>query len=123
MVTLPLVLLAIPSVGAGWFVGAVVYGNYFGDSLPPPEPNYFGIWSFIGHGFTALPFWLASPASLPLGSCTCTNTNLPDRIAARLGPLYAIVERKYGFDELYAWLFAGGARLLGRGSGRRATRR
>ena len=29
--------------------------------------------------------------------------------------LYAIVERKYGFDELYSWLFAGGARLLGRG--------
>jgi NADH-quinone oxidoreductase subunit L len=32
-----------------------------------------------------------------------------------LGPLYSIVERKYGFDELYAWLFAGGARNLGRG--------
>ena len=32
-----------------------------------------------------------------------------------LGPLYALVERKYGFDELYAWLFGGGARSLGKG--------
>ena len=31
-----------------------------------------------------------------------------------LGPLYALVERKYGFDELYAWLFAGGAREVGK---------
>ena len=31
------------------------------------------------------------------------------------GPLYALVERKYGFDELYSWLFAGGARAIGKG--------
>ena len=31
------------------------------------------------------------------------------------GPLYAIVERKYGFDELYSWLFASGARVIGTG--------
>jgi NADH-quinone oxidoreductase subunit L len=43
------------------------------------------------------------------------NPDAPARIARRLGPLYAIVERKYGFDELYAWLLGGGARALGRG--------
>ena len=40
---------------------------------------------------------------------------MPKRIAIALGPLYALVERKYGFDELYAWLFAGGARAIGKG--------
>jgi NADH-quinone oxidoreductase subunit L len=40
---------------------------------------------------------------------------LPKRIAMKFGPLYALVEKKYGFDELYAWLFAGGARAIGRG--------
>ena len=34
------------------------------------------------------------------------------------GPLYALVERKYGFDELYSWLFAGGARAIGKGLGK-----
>ena len=38
-----------------------------------------------------------------------------NRIARKFGPLYALVERKYGFDELYSWLFAGGARALGTG--------
>ncbi len=32
-----------------------------------------------------------------------------------LGPLYAIVERKYGFDELYSLIFARGARVIGTG--------
>ena len=115
VVTLPLILLAIPSVGAGWLVGSFVYGNYFGESLPPPDPNYFGLWSFIAHGFTALPFWLAVAGIAVAWFLYLKNTHLPARIAARLGPLYAIVERKYGFDELYAWLFAGGARALGKG--------
>ena len=115
VVTLPLVLLAIPSVGAGWFVGSFVYGNYFGDSLPPPDPNYFGIWKFVGHGFTALPFWLAVAGIFTAWFLYLKNPEMPGRIAARCGPLYTLVERKYGFDELYAWLFAGGARALGRG--------
>ena len=115
VVTVPLVLLAIPSVAAGWFVGSVVYGNYFGESLPPPDPNYFGLWKFIAHGFTALPFWLAVAGIVTAWVLYLRNPGLPARIAARLGPLYAIVERKYGFDELYAWLFAGGARALGKG--------
>jgi NADH-quinone oxidoreductase subunit L len=115
VVTVPLVLLAIPSVAAGWLVGSFVYGDYFGESLPPPDPNYFGLWKFIGHGFTALPFWLAVAGIATAWILYLKDTDLPARIAARLGPLYAIVERKYGFDELYAWLFAGGARALGRG--------
>jgi NADH-quinone oxidoreductase subunit L len=36
-------------------------------------------------------------------------------IAGKFGVLYALVERKYGFDELYSWLFARGATLLGSG--------
>jgi NADH-quinone oxidoreductase subunit L len=115
VVTLPLVLLAIPSVAAGWLVGGFVYGNYFGDSLPPPDPNYFGIWAFIAHGFTALPFWLAVAGIVAAWFLYLRRPELPGRVAARLGPLYAVVERKYGFDELYAWLFAGGARALGKG--------
>jgi NADH-quinone oxidoreductase subunit L len=115
VVTLPLVLLAIPSIGAGWVVGTVVYGDYFGQSLPPPDPNYYGIWSFIGHGFTALPFWLAVAGIFTAWLLYLKKPEMPGRVARRFGPLYALVERKYGFDELYAWLFAGGARGLGSG--------
>ncbi|MFQ5644826.1 MAG: NADH-quinone oxidoreductase subunit L, partial [Thiogranum sp.] len=36
-----------------------------------------------------------------------------DRLAAHVGVLYDILVRKYGFDELYQFLFAGGARGAG----------
>jgi NADH-quinone oxidoreductase subunit L len=115
VVTVPLVLLAIPSVASGWVIGEVVFGNYFGSSLPPPDPNYYGIWSFILHGFTSPAFWLALLGIATAWVLYLRRPGLPKRIAQELGPLYSLVERKYGFDELYAWLFAGGARTLGRG--------
>jgi NADH-quinone oxidoreductase subunit L len=115
VVTVPLVLLAIPSVFAGYLIGHVVFGDYFGDALPAPEPNYFGIWEFIKHGFTALPFWLAVAGILTAAYLYLLRTDLPARIARFFGPAYSLVERKYGFDELYSWLLAGGARNLGKG--------
>src|SRR5690606_9673764 len=50
VVTVPLMLLAIPSVAAGYFVGPVVYGNFFGDAVPPTGGEYHGLWSFMLHG-------------------------------------------------------------------------
>jgi NADH-quinone oxidoreductase subunit L len=115
VVTLPLVLLAIPSVAAGYFVGPIVFGSYFGDALPAPEEEFHGIWSYMGHGFTAAPFWLALAGIVTAWWLYIKRPALPKKIAMELGPLYALVERKYGFDELNAWLFAGGARTLGKG--------
>ena len=115
VVTIPLVLLAIPSVAAGWVVGDVVYGDFFSDALPRVEGEFHGLLAFMAHGFVALPFWLALAGIATAWYLYSKRTDLPRRIAIALGPLYALVERKYGFDELYAWLFAGGARAIGRG--------
>ena len=111
VVTVPLVLLAIPSVCAGWLIGKVV----FTDFISKPSAEYHGIWAFMAHGFTAAPFWLAVAGIATAVYLYLFNTRLPKRIAMAFGPLYALVERKYGFDELYAWLFAGGARAIGKG--------
>jgi len=115
VVTVPLVLLAIPSVLAGYLVGHVVFGDFFGESLPAPDPNYYGIWEFIKHGLTGLPFWLALAGIFTAWLLYIRRTDLPARVASSFGPVYAIVEKKYGFDELYSWLLAGGARNLGKG--------
>jgi NADH-quinone oxidoreductase subunit L len=111
VVTVPLVLLAIPSVCAGWLIGKLV----FTDFLQKPALEYHGIWAFIGHGFTAAPFWLAAAGIATAAYLYLFNTKLPKKIAMAFGPLYALVERKYGFDELYSWLLAGGARAAGKG--------
>jgi len=115
VVTVPLGLLAIPSVAAGWVIGDVVFGNYFAESLPAPDPNYHGLHSFITHGLVSVPFWLALAGIATAWLLYMKKPQLPKRLAMELGPAYSIVERKYGYDELYSWLFAGGARALGKG--------
>jgi len=115
VVTMPLVLLAIPSVAAGWFVGYVVFGDYFAESLVRKPEDYHGLLAYTLHGITAAPFWLALAGIATAWFLYMKNPRMPKRIAMAFGPLYALVERKYGFDELYSWLFAQGARVVGTG--------
>jgi len=114
VVTLPLVLLAIPSIVAGYAIGAIVFGDYFGQSLVERQSEYPGLAGYTLHGFLGAPFWLGIAGIVTAWFLYLKRPGTADRVARRFGPLYALVERKYGFDELYAWLFAGGARSLGR---------
>jgi NADH-quinone oxidoreductase subunit L len=116
VVTLPLVLLAIPSIGAGWFIGYVVFGDYFGKSIAQPSlGEWRGLWAYTVHGVSAVPFWLAVAGIGTAWFLYIKSPEKPKKIAMAFGPLYALVERKYGFDELYSWLFAQGARAVGTG--------
>ncbi len=116
VVTVPLVLLAIPSIASGWWIGTVVFGEYFGGSLAQKSPGeWHGLWSYIVHGLGAAPFWLALAGIGTAWYLYRVRTDLPKRIAVGFGPLYALVERKYGFDEFYAGVLAAGTRLVGTG--------
>ncbi len=124
VVWVPLVLLAIPSVVAGWTIGTVVYGGYFGPSIQvlPAHPamaelaeEFHGIGSMMLHGLTGLPFWFALAGAGTAWYLYIARPDLPKVVAGKFGVVYALVERKYGFDELYAWLLARGALLAGNG--------
>src|SRR6476646_5075912 len=115
VVTVPLILLAVPSVAAGYYVGAVVFGDFFGRAVPPTEGEFHGVVAYMLHGLVSLPFWLAVAGIATAWMLYLRKPALPKRVAQRFGPLYALVERKYGFDELYSWLFAHGARVVGTG--------
>jgi len=115
VVTVPLVLLAIPSIGAGWFIGTVVFGDYFLASLVNKPEEFHGLASYTLHGMAQPPFWLALAGIATAWYLYMKRTDLPKKIAMAFGPVYALVERKYGFDELYSWLFAQGARVVGTG--------
>jgi NADH-quinone oxidoreductase subunit L len=124
VVTLPLVALAIPSVASGWWLGPVVFGDYFGPSIVVrPEhghvaqlaAQYPGLAGFVAHGLAGPAFWLGAAGIATAYVLYRWRPDLPKRIARRLGILYALVERKYGFDELYARVFAAGARAVGTG--------
>ena len=123
VVTVPLILLAIPSVYAGWvYIEPMLVGNYFGDSLVvlPRHPaiaelraEWHGIGSFIGHGLLGLPFWLALAGIAAAWYCYIVNPALPEKFKRAAGPIYTLLDNKYYFDRFNDWFFAGGARVLG----------
>jgi NADH-quinone oxidoreductase subunit L len=119
VVTLPLILLAIPSIGIGALtVGPLLHGNYFGDTLVAAEnanESFAGVWPTIVAGFGAAPFWLALAGFVVATYVYRIQPALADRIHDWLHPLWLVLDRKYWFDELYQTLFAGGSLRLGRG--------
>ncbi|MEO7728620.1 MAG: proton-conducting transporter membrane subunit, partial [Burkholderiales bacterium] len=124
VVTLPLILLAIPSVCAGWVIGDFVYGNYFGNSIFIAENHeglkkmteeFHGVLPMILHGLTALPFWLALAGAGIAWFIDIARPDLPPVLRAKWGVLVTVLEEKYGLDRFNDWFFAGGARLLGNG--------
>ena len=124
VVTLPLIALAIPSIGAGWVVGTVLFGDYFGaaiqitpehDALARMAEEFHGVVAATLHGFVSLPFWIAAAGIASAWYLYLVRTDLPAEIAGRFRLIYTVLERKYGFDEFNDWFFAGGARALGRG--------
>ena len=124
VVTVPLILLAIPSVAAGWLIGPMLFGSYFGNAIviDPAHPamgtlakEFHGIFSMMLHGLMAPPFWLALAGAGTAWYLYIARPDLPAKVKRRLALPAAILERKYGFDEFNDWFFAGGARLVGRG--------
>jgi len=124
VVTVPLVLLAIPSIFAGWaYIEPMLFGTYFGSSIVVrPEHavlwelknEWHGVAAFIEHGVMSLPFWLAIAGVAAAWYCYLVNPAVPDRVRQAAGPLYTLLDQKYYFDRVNEWLFAGGSRALGR---------
>jgi NADH-quinone oxidoreductase subunit L len=123
VVTVPLVLLAIPSVLAGWmFVEPMLIGSYFGPSIVVRESHpaiwelkaeWHGVAKFVQHGVLSLPFWLALAGIVSAWYCYLVNPALPGRLKRMAGPVYTLLDNKYYFDRFNDWFFAGGARGLG----------
>ena len=124
VVTLPLVLLAIPSVCAGWIIGQFVFGDYFGNAIAvsPAHPaiatlklQFHGVIGMITHGLTSLPFWLALSGAGVAYYIYIVRPDLPAVLRAKWGVVVTILMDKYGLDRFNDWFFAGGARVIGTG--------
>ena len=124
VVTIPLILLALPSIYAGWmYIEPMLFGGWFGDSIFVREPHavvaelkdeWHGAIPFILHGFTQPPFWLAVAGIATAAYLYLINPTLPAKIEARFRAIYALLDNKYYFDRFNDWFFAGGARAVGR---------
>ena len=122
VVTVPLILLAIPSVISGYLVGSMVFGDFFGsaivvhadhDVLAEHAESYHGVLSFMLHGLTALPFWLAMAGIATAYYLYMIRPDIPPKLQQKFNWLYRVLDNKYGFDSFNQSVFAGGARSFG----------
>jgi NADH-quinone oxidoreductase subunit L len=125
VVTLPLVLLAIPSLLIGWFtIGPVLFGGFFGDAifvLPRHDvlaelgEDFHGPLAFLLHGLTSPVLLLAFSGVAVAWYLYLKEPLLPARIQARLAFVNKVLDNKYYFDWFNENIIAGGSRLLGQG--------
>ena len=124
VVTVPLVLLAIPSICAGWLIGPVLFGDYFGGSIAiaPSHPafremagEFHGVLPMMAHAVRTIPFWLTAAGIAAAWYLYILKPELHARLRKKAGVLVTVLEEKYGFDRFYDWFFAGGARRFGNG--------
>jgi NADH-quinone oxidoreductase subunit L len=120
VVTLPLILLAIPSLVIGWMtVGSILHGDYFGEAIRGAAEQggeaFTGPLAMTLHGFSQWPFMLALSGFLLATYIYLFNPALADKAKKALHPLWSLLDHKYWFDEFYQAVFARGGMALGRG--------
>ncbi|MDI3489338.1 MAG: NADH-quinone oxidoreductase subunit L [Thauera propionica] len=125
VVTLPLVLLAIPSVLIGFFtIEPMLFGEWFkgvifvGDNhvgLKELEAAFHGPVAMALHGLQTAPFWLAMGGVALAWLFYMVKPGIPAAIQRTFKPIHSLLENKYYFDRFNEIVFAGGARALGRG--------
>jgi NADH-quinone oxidoreductase subunit L len=124
VVTVPLILLAIPSVVIGFFtIQPMLFGDFLKDAIFVNTEIHGGMLllaeEFHGpaqlalHGLTSLPFWLALSGVASAYYMYIVNPALPAAIKARVIPLYNLLENKYYLDWINENILARGARALG----------
>ena len=126
VVTVPLVLLAIPSIIIGAIAAdSMITGEYFkgvitvfADKHPAMAAlaeHWHGWVAMALHGFTSLPFWLMVAGIATAWYFYLVNPAIPARLQQTFKGIYTVLENKYYLDRFNEWFFAGGARRLGSG--------
>ncbi|MDX3881506.1 MAG: NADH-quinone oxidoreductase subunit L [Achromobacter sp.] len=125
VVTLPLVLLAIPSVIIGALVvDPMLFGKFFDGVIKvlPQHPamhelheEWHGWVAFGLHAFQTVPFWLVVAGAVTAWYCYLINPKVPAAIKSSLSGINKVLENKYYVDWVNEQIIARGLRCLGRG--------
>jgi NADH-quinone oxidoreductase subunit L len=126
VVTLPLVLLAIPSVVIGYLaIGPMLYGDFFKDSIfvnaevhPAMEElghAFHGPVQMALHAFTSLPLLLATAGVVVAYIFYMVKPAWPAAIKRTFMPIFVLLDNKYYMDWINENILARGARAIGTG--------
>ncbi len=124
VVTVPLVMLAIPSALVGWYtIRPILFGGYFGNSIAVlPAHNvlaevgrdFHGPAVMAEHSVHTPALWLALGGIFLMWVVYWLRPALAGILRRTFLPIYYILEHKYWFDDLNEKVIAAGGRLMGR---------
>ena len=126
VVTVPLVLLAIPSVVIGFLtIQPMLFGEFFKDAIFVDAAKhpvmhelaqaFHGPVQMAVHAFSTLPFWLALAGVVVAYYMYLVNPAVPAAIKRNVMPIFNLLENKYYLDWINENILARGARMLGVG--------
>lgn len=123
--TLPLVLLAIPSILIGYFtIEPLLYGDFFGEAIVVGENHramailadqFHGPLVMALHALTTKPLMLAIAGVALAAYLYLFNPGLAARLGYIFGPIYSLLVNQYYLDRINNAIFVRGARLIGTG--------
>ena len=126
VVTVPLLLLAFPSVVIGFLtIEPMLFGDFFKGAIFVNAEKH-AVMEELAHGFhgplqmalhalTTLPFWLAVAGVATSYYMYMVNPAVPAAIKRACQPVYTLLENKYYMDWFNENILSGGARGLGMG--------
>jgi len=125
VVTVPLVLLAIPSIVIGYLtIEPVLFGGWLADSIQVLEHNdvlaevgehFHGPAAMGVHALQSAPFWLMLTGFVLATLIYLLRPTLADTLQQRLPRLHRLLSNKFYVDEFYQKVFV--ARILSIGNG------
>jgi len=125
VVTVPLIVLAIPSVIIGGLtIAPMLFGDYFKDVifvnashdvLATIGESFHGAFAFVQHGFHGAAIYLAAGGAGLAWYLYMKNPPMAENLKNRFSFLHKMLDKKYWIDEVYFTVFAKGSRLLGAG--------
>ncbi|MFH4415912.1 MAG: NADH-quinone oxidoreductase subunit L [Neisseriaceae bacterium] len=123
--TLPLILLAIPSLVIGYLASKpLLTGKFFTQAIQINGLNHPAMDSIRAHfegafsagleGFLSLPFYLALAGVGTAFLLYCVFPTWPAKVTQVFRPVYILLDKKYYLDELYYTVWVKGAQQLGK---------
>ncbi len=131
VVTLPLILLAIPSVIVGYLtIGPMLFGDFFGNAIfvdvtkhvamKELSDAFHGPVAMAAHALHTSVLYLALGGVVTAAVFYLWLPQIPAFFARTLAPIKNVLDNKYYMDDFNQAVFAKGARVLGTGLWKRA---
>ena len=123
VITVPLILLAIPSAIIGWLtIDAVLFGGYFDNAIIILKQHgamaavaevFHGPANFVVHGFSGPVLYLAAAGVISAWYIYLKKPSIAEVFQRRFNFIYNLLDQKYYFDRFNQFVFAGSCRGIG----------